>query len=300
MGIQCALCHSTTDDAIAPGVGRRLDGWANRDLNVGAIMSSAPDLSFFAELFGLTEEQVREVLLAWGPGKFDAILPLDGKGFRPDGKTAAVLIPPAFGLAGVNLHTWTGWGSVPYWNAFVANLEMRGKGVFLDARLNDAEKFPVAAAHPELFGEKRDEVDLITPALPALHLYQLSLKAPSPPEDTFDREAAIRGRALFSGKARCACCHVPPIYTDPGFNMHSPEEIGIDSFQADRSPDEMYRTSPLAGLWTHQKGGFYHDGRFPTLLEVVNHYESVRNMGLTEAEKQDLIQYLLSLPAELE
>ena len=141
IGIQCALCHSTVDDSVAPGVGRRLDGWAARDLNVGAIVAAAPDLSFFAELFGLTEAQVREVLLAWGPGKFDAILPLDGKAFRPDGKTAAVLIPPAFGLAGVNLHTWTGWGSVPYWNALVANLEMHGKGVFLDSRLNDADKF---------------------------------------------------------------------------------------------------------------------------------------------------------------
>lgn len=294
------MCHSTVDDSVAPGVGRRLDGWAARDLNGGAIIASAPDLSFFADLFGLTEEQVREVLLAWGPGKFDAILPLDGKGFRPDGKTAAVLIPPAFGLAGVNLHTWTGWGSVPYWNAFVANLEMHGQGVFLDSRLHDGDKFPVAASHPELFGQKRDAVDLITPALPALHLYQLSLQAPVPPEGTFDRAAAIRGRELFSGEARCACCHVPPIFTDPGFNMHAPEEIGIDSFQADRSPDEQYRTSPLGGLWTHQKGGFYHDGRFATLLDVVNHYESVRKMGLTEAEKQDLVQYLLSLPAELQ
>jgi len=298
MGVQCALCHSTTDDAIAPGVGRRLDGWANRDLNVGAIIASAPDLSFFAKLFDLPEEKVREVLLAWGPGKFDAILPLDGKGFRPDGKTAAVLIPPAFGLAGVNLHTWTGWGSVPYWNAFVANLEMHGKGVFTDMRLNE-DKFPVSASHPDLFGQKRDDVDLITPALPALHLYQLSLTPPVPPEGTFDRGAAVRGRQVFNGKARCASCHVPPIFTDPGFNMHSPEEIGIDSFQAARSPNDrcQYRTAPLAGLWTHQKGGFYHDGRFAALGDVVNHYDSVLKLELTAAEKHDLVQYLLSLPA---
>ncbi len=300
MGVQCALCHSTVDDSIAPGIGRRLDGWANRDLNVGAIIAAAPDLSVFAKLFDLPEEKVREVLLAWGPGKFDAILPLDGKGFRPDGKTAAVLIPPAFGLAGVNLHTWTGWGSVPYWNAFVANLEMHGKGVFHDPRLND-KRFPVSAAHPDLFGEKRDATDLITSKLPALHVYQLSLTPPVPPKGTFDPAAARRGRELFSGKARCNSCHVPPTFTDPGFNMHTPEEIGIDSFQADRSPGERYRyrTAPLGGLWSHQKGGFYHDGRFATLMDVVNHYIPVLKLELTDTEKQDLVQYLLSLPAEL-
>ncbi len=300
MGVQCALCHSTVDNAIAPGIGRRLDGWANRDLNVGAIIAAAPDLSFFTKLFDLPEEKIREVLLAWGPGKFDAILPLDGKGFRPDGKTAAVLIPPAFGLAGVNLHTWTGWGSVPYWNAFVANLEMHGKGVFHDPRLND-KKFPVSAAHPDLFGDKRDATDLITSKLAALHVYQLSLTPPVPPKGTFDPAAALRGRELFNGKARCNTCHVPPTFTDPGFNLHTPEEIGIDSFQADRSPNERYRyrTAPLGGLWSHQKGGFYHDGRFATLMDVVNHYVPVLKLDLTDTEKEDLVQYLLSLPAEL-
>ncbi len=300
MGIQCALCHSSVENTLAPGIGPRLDGWPNRDLNVGAIIASAPDLSHFAKLFGLPEEKVREVLTAWGPGKFDAILMLDGKGFRPDGKTAAVLIPPAFGLAGVNLHTWTGWGSVPYWNAFVANIEMGGKGVFHDARLNDTKKFPIAAAHPAIFGQRTAEVDLITAKLPALHAYQLSLTPPLPPKGSFDPGAAGRGRELFNGKARCASCHVPPIFTDPGFNMHTPEEIGIDSFQADRSPNErsLYRTAPLGGLWARQKGGFYHDGRFPTLREVINHYVTVLKVELTDPEKHDLEQYLLSLPAE--
>ncbi len=299
IGIQCALCHSTVDDSAAPGIGRRLDGWPNRDLNVGAIVASVPDLSFFTKLFQLPPEKVREVLMAWGPGKFDAILVLDGKGFRPDGKTAAVLLPPAYGLTGVNLHTWTGWGSVPYWNAFVANIEMRGKGVFHDSRLND-KKFPISSAHPETFGEKKDETDLITPKLAALHMYQLSLTPPVPPKGTFDPAAADRGRQLFNGKARCASCHVPPIFTDPGFNMHTPEEIGIDSFQADRSPSQraMYRTAPLGGLWARQKGGFYHDGRFPTLLDVINHYIPVLKTELSDAEKQELVQYLLSLPTE--
>src|SRR5262249_39526276 len=155
------------------------------------------------------------------------------------------------------LHTFTGWGSVPYWNAFVANLEMHGKGTFVDARLNDATRFPVAAAAG--FADVRSQPDLITAKLPAPHLYQLSIPAPPPPPGSFDAAAAERGRALFEGKARCAGCHVPPLYTEPGWNMHTAAEIGIDDFQASRAPDWRYRTTPLAGLWTHMKGGFYHD-----------------------------------------
>ena len=161
------------------------------------------------------------VLDGWGPGKFDAELILDGKGFRPDGKSAATLIPPAFGLAGVNLHTWTGWGSVPYWNAFVANLEMHGQGTFFDPRLNDSERFPVAAKNG--FGNLQNTPDLITSKLPALHYYQLSLPAPAPPSGSFDPEAAARGLALFMGKAQCSTCHVPPEFTEPGWNMHTGE-----------------------------------------------------------------------------
>lgn len=275
------------------GIGRRLDGWANRDLNVGAIIASAPNLRPFTELLGVDEETVRQVLLAWGPGKFDAQLILDGKGFRPDGKTAATLIPPAFGLAGINLHTWTGFGSVPYWNAFVAVLEMHGKGTFFDERLNNPTQFPIAAKAG--LWNVRNEPDVVTAKLPALHLYQLSLAAPPPPKGSFDPQAAARGQKLFMGKARCATCHVPPIFTEPGFNMHRPEEIGIDSFQADRSPEFRYRTAPLKGLWTHQKGGFYHDGRFATLRDVVNHYNQFFRLGLTEQETQDLVEYLRSL-----
>lgn len=305
MGIQCALCHSTVDDSFAPGIGKRLDGWANRDLNVGAIIALAPDLSFFTDLLGVDEATVRTVLHSWGPGKFDAELVLDGKAFNPQQVTngvvtgtnvpGATLLPPAFGLAGVNLHTWTGWGSVPHWNAFVANIEMHGKGNFYDPRLNDASKFPIAAANG--FGNIRNEIDLITPKLPALHAYQLSLLAPEPPAGSFDPEAAARGQVLFAadGKAQCATCHVPTIFTDPGWNLHSPEEMGIDAFQANRSPDEAYRTSPLKGLWTHTKGGFYHDGRFATLLDVVNHYDTLFELDLTDDEKADLVEYLMSL-----
>lgn len=270
VGIQCSLCHSTVDDSFAPGIGARLDGWPNRDLNVGAIIALAPDLTAFTELLGVDDATVRTVLNSWGPGKFDAELVLDGKATRPDGGSGATLIPAAFGMAGVNLHTWTGWGSVTHWNAFVANLEMHGQGTFFDPRLDNAEIFPVAAAAG--LGNIRNDPDLITPKLAALQFYQLAIPAPDPPEGSFDAAAAERGAASFTGKADCARCHVPPIFVEPGWPMHTAEEIGIDDFQAARSPDGRYRTAPLAGLWAHQKGGFYHDGRFATLADVIGHY----------------------------
>jgi hypothetical protein len=287
------LCHSVVDNSFAPGVGERRDGWANRDLNIGAIVALAPRLQAFSDLLGVDVPTVRTVLKSWGPGKFDAELILDGKAFRPDGRSAATLIPPAFGLAGVNLHTWTGWGSVTHWNAFVANLEMHGKGTFYDPRLDDATRFPIAAR--ERFGHITAEEDQITPALASLHLYQLALEAPRPPFGSYDRRAAQRGRTLFNGEARCASCHVPPLFTEPGWNMHTAEEIGIDDFQAQRSPDGRYRTAPLRGLWTHTKGGFYHDGRFATLADVIAHYDQHFELGLTAGERRDLEQYLKSL-----
>ncbi len=293
IGIQCALCHSTVDDSFAPGIGQRLDGWANRDLNVGAIINLSPDLSPLADRLGLPEEDVREVLADWGPGKFDASLTLDRKARRDDGQTGAVLIPPAFGLAGINLHTWTGWGGISHWNALVANVEMGGQGTFLDSRLDDPVQFPVAAANG--LGHIRHDPDLVTSKLPALQLYQLALLVPAGPAGTFDAAAAERGADLFRGKAECASCHVPPIFTDPGYNVHTPEEMGIDSFQADRSPTHGYRTPPLKGLWTHMKGGFYHDGRFATLEAVVAHYDTTFDLDLTDEEARDLVAYLKSL-----
>lgn len=293
MGIQCALCHSTVDDSLAPGIGHRLDGWANRDLNVGAIVALSPNLKPVAGLLGVDEATVRQVLNSWGPGHFDAEIFLDGKAFRPDGKSASVLIPPAFGLAGVNMHTWTGWGSVTYWNAFVANLEMHGQGTFFDPRLNDSAQFPVAANAG--FGNLKNAPDLITPKLAALQFYQLAIPAPKPPKGSFNEDAAERGKVLFDGAARCSTCHVSPLFTEPGWNMHTASEIGIDDFQANRAPDKRYRTAPLKGLWTHQKGGFYHDGRFATLGDVVNHYNSFFGLNLSDQEKADLVEYLKSL-----
>jgi hypothetical protein len=295
VGIQCALCHSTVDDSFAPGIGHRLDGWANRDLNVGGIIAAAPDLSAFASLLGVDQATVRTVLLSWGPGKFDAELALDGKAFRLDGKPAATLIPPAFGLGGINLHTWTGWGSVPYWNAFVAILEMHGIGRFFDPRLNDPVQFPIAAKNG--FGNVQidPDSDRVTSKLSALQEYELSIPSPQPPPGSFDPDAAKRGDALFSGKAKCNNCHAEPLWTEPGWNLHAPAEICVDDFQANRAPDHRYRTAPLGALFTHQKGGFYHDGQFATLGTVVDHYNSCMSLGLAESEKSDLIQYLLSL-----
>ena len=293
VGITCGLCHSMVDDTFGAGIGRRLDGWPNRDLNVGAIVSLAPNKAPLTSLLGVDETTLNRVLAAWGPGRFDAELFLDGKGFRPDGKTAAVLIPPAFGLAGVNLHTYTGWGSVPYWNAFVANLEMHGKGTFFDPRLNDPEKFPIAAANG--FANVRSTPDLISPKLEALHVYQLGLKAPRPSNGSFDAAAARRGEKVFNGVGKCASCHVPPLFTEPGQNLHRPAEVCTDSFQSDRSPTEMYRTTPLKGLFAHAKGGFWHDGRFPTLDAVVEHYNGCLGLGLSTQQQADLVQYLKSL-----
>jgi hypothetical protein len=297
IGIQCALCHSTVDNSFTFGIGSRLDGRANRDLNVGAIVALAPNLQPIADLLNVGVPTVRQVLNSWGPGKFDAELILDGKAFRPDGKSSATLIPPAFGLAGINLHTWTGWGSVTHWNAFVANLEMHGVGRFFDPRLNNPAQFPIAASHGFADLPHIDpDHDLITKKLPALHFYQLALRAPKPQAGRdFDPAAASRGDKLFGGKARCNNCHVEPLWSEPGWNMHTGEEICIDNFQADRAPDHRYRTSPLAGLFTHKTGGFFHDGRFATLNDVVEHYNGCFSLGLTQDEKHDLVHYLLSL-----
>ena len=292
IGITCALCHSTVDNSFAPGIGKRLDGWPNRDLNVGAIINAAPDHSALTNLLGIDNATLGKVLNSWGPGKFDAEVSFDGKAFQPDGKSAAVLIPAAFGLAGVNLATYTGWGSVTYWNALVANLEMHGQGNFHDARLDDATQFPIAAKAG--FGHTTHNPDLVSGALPALHFYQLGLKAPAPPAGSFDKAAAARGKAIFDGQGRCSSCHMAPTYSEPGQNLHKPSEICTDSFTADRSPTHMYRTTPLAGLSARTKGGYYHDGRYPTLLSVVQHYNGCLNLKLSDGQMNDVVQFLKS------
>ena len=293
IGITCASCHSTVDNSFAEGIGKRLDGWANRDLNVGAIISLTDNAQPVAGLLHVDEPTLRTVLGLWGPGKFGAGVFLDGKALRPDGKVAANLIPAAFGMYGVNLATYTGWGNLTYWNALVANLEMHGKGNFSDSRLNDPVKYPIAAENN--LGNTTNAEDLITPKLAGLQAYQLSLLPPKPPAGSYNQESANRGKEIFMTKATCGSCHVPPIFTEPGFNLHTADEIGIDDFEAMRSPTGMYRTTPLGGLFSKSKGGFYHDGRFATLNDVVEHYNDHFTLNLSAAEKQDLVEYLKSL-----
>jgi hypothetical protein len=323
VGFTCALCHSTVDNSVAPGIGRRIDGLANRDLNVGAIVATAPNLQPVVNLLslapqnaGITAQDVRNVLKTWGPGKFDAELFLDGKAFNPQQITngvatgtnvpGATLMPNARGLSGHNLHTWTGgWGTVTYWNAFVAVNELHGIGTFFDERFDDAAQFPIAAAAKLGHISVDPDRDQVTGKLAALHFYQLALPAVQPrPGIDFAPAAAARGDALFSGKANCNSCHHEPLWTEPGWNQHSADEMKIDSFEADRAPGHAYQTMNLAGLFVRErglfmfpqnKGRFYHDGRFQTLLDVVNSYDARFNLGLTEDEKHDLIDYLKSL-----
>lgn len=291
IGITCASCHSTVDDSFAPGIGKRLDGWPNRDLNVGAIISLTDNAQPIADLLHVDEATLRAVLTAWGPGKYNAVLNMDGKALRPDGKVAANLIPAAFGLKGIELTTYTGWGDISYWNAYVGTLQMRGKGSFSDPRLNDPVKYPIAVENG--FFHVVNNPDLLTSKLPVLKAYQHSLKAPKPPAGFFDAAAAGKGKALFLTKAKCGTCHAAPLLADN--KLHSAAEIGIDDFEAKRSPTGKYRTPPLGGLFARAKGGFYHDGRFATVSDVVTHYNSFLQLNLSASEQKDLAEYLKSL-----
>ena len=316
VGLTCAICHSTVDDSIAPGVGKRIDGLGNRDLNVGAIAAAAPNLQPFADLLGVSVNTVRTVLNSWGPGKFDAELFLDGKAFNPQQITngvvtatnvpGATLLPNARGLLGHNLHTWTGgWGTVTYWNAFVAVDELHGIGSFFDERFDDATQFPIAAKAKLGHVSVDPDSDQVTSKLAPLHFYQLALPAVQPrPGIDFDADAAERGDKLFSGKANCNSCHHEPLWTEPGWNQHTADEMKIDAFEANRAPGHAYRTMNLAGLFVRErglfmfpqnKGRFYHDGRFQTLLDVVNSYNDRFALSLTDPEKHDLVEYLKSL-----
>lgn len=267
VGITCAFCHSTVDDAFAPGIGRRLDGWPNRDLNVGAIVALSP---------ALTDAQ-RTVYSSWGPGRYDAR-------YNIDGQNAPVVLPPAFGLRTVRNETYTGDDTLSYWNAYVAVTQMHGQGTFVDARLG------IDIAHTP---------DLVTPKLPALRDYQHSLAAPTPSTANFDVEAAARGREVFSGAGACATCHMPErAYSDINAGeLHEPAATGMEPVAASRSVTGRYRTTPLRGLWSPPwlQGPYFHDGSAATLADVVAHYNEVRNLNLTAAQQADLVEFLKSL-----
>lgn len=261
VGVTCALCHSTVDNSVTAGIGRRLDGWPNLDLDPGLIVSLSP---FFAD------PAAQDVLTSWGPGKFDPR-------FNIDGINDPVVIPPAYGLEGVALETYTGDGPVSYWNAYVAITQMHGHGDFSDPRIG------VSVAWDE---------DLVTPLLEPLLAYQLSLSAPPPPNGSFDEAAAGRGRGVFEA-AGCADCHTGPLLTDAGDRLHAPAETCMDPKLAQRAATGMYRTTPLRALWQHPP--YFHDGSAETLGAVVDRYESCLGLGLTASERMDLIEYLKSL-----
>ena len=260
LGITCALCHSTVDNAFSKGIGHRQDGWPNRDLNVGAIIALSP---------AITPAQ-KSVYKSWGPGKYDPR-------YNFDGKSTPLVLPPAYGLAGVKNETYTAEGPISYWNAYVAVTQMHGHGNFSDPRLSI---------------EIKQSPDMVTPKLASLRAYQHSLEAPRPPAGSFDAAAADRGRAIFSQS--CISCHVGVSGTDNNDGrLHAPAETGMNASYALRTANKMYRTTPLRGLSQHAP--YFHDGSAATLVDVVNHYNEVRKLGLTAQQRSDLTEYLKSL-----
>jgi mono/diheme cytochrome c family protein/cytochrome c5 len=266
VGITCALCHSTVDDSFAPGIGKRLDGWANRDLNPGAIIALSPAV----------DAAMKAVFNAWGKGKFDPR-------HNVDGISKPVVIPPAYGLEGIHRVTFTGDGTEPaYWNRYVGVVEMGGQGSFSEPRLN--------------LSITNGTEDLVSSKLPALQAYQLSLKAPAPPPGSFDTAAAARGKRVFEGAGKCASCHSGALFTDANSMLHPPSDSMVEPESpsyASRSATKQYRTSPLKGVWQHAP--YFHDGSAATLQDVGAIYNSKRSLGLSDQEIADLAQYLKSL-----
>jgi hypothetical protein len=275
VGITCALCHSTVDNSFAPGIGKRLDGWPNRTLDVGAVIALSPVIGD------------KSPFLSWGPGKYDPRFHIfDGTNLTEiNSPTIPVVIPPAFGLQGVGFETVDGDGPISYWNSYVGVTQMGGHGSFSDARIG------VTVTQTP---------DLVTPKLPALLQYQLSLRTPPPPSGSFNRAAARRGATLFSGAAGCATCHKPPTFTDvlsgpdPSVPfLHDPAEIPTDPAYAARSATGKWRTEPLRALWQHPP--YFHDGSAADLLAVVNRYDTRFSLGLSDRQKADLVEFLKTL-----
>jgi hypothetical protein len=277
VGITCALCHSTVDDSFAPGIGRRLDGWQNSDLDVGAIVALSPAL----------DDATKAEFRTWGPGKYDPRHhAFDGTNIIPlNSPSLPVVIPPAYGLRGVGFETYTGDGPISYWNSYVGVSQMGGHGTFVDPRIN-------LSIH--------QSPDLVTPKLPALLAYQLSLPVPRPAAATIDRQRARRGRALFHGDAGCSSCHQGRTFTDVLSGpdprvpvLHDPGDVGTEPHYAERSATRQYRTTPLRGLLQHAP--YFHDGSAPDLPAVVEHYDHRFSLGLTAEQKSELVEYLKTL-----
>jgi mono/diheme cytochrome c family protein len=277
VGITCALCHSSVDNSFARGIGKRLDGWANRDLNVGAIVALSPAL----------DEATKAEFNAWGPGKYDPRHhAFNGSNLLSlNTPSLPIVLPPIYGLKGVGFETFTADGPISYWNSYVGVGQMGGKGNFSDPRIN-------------LFITQTP--DLVTPKLPALLDYQLSLRTPEARAGSYDAAAAIRGARLFRNEAGCASCHQGPHFTDVLSGpvqgrpvLHDPAEVGMDPAYAERTATKQYRTTPLRALWQHAP--YFHDGSAADLLAVVNHYDQLFSLNLTPAQKADLVEYLKSL-----
>jgi mono/diheme cytochrome c family protein len=266
VGITCALCHSTVDDSFAPGIGKRLDGWPNRDLNPGAIIALSPVL----------DAATRQVCNSWGRGKYDPR-------FNIDGLNKPAVIPPAYGLDGIHSVTFTGDGNeLAYWNRYVAVTQMGGLGTMTEPRLQ--------------LSITNGTQDMVTAKLPALQAYQLSLPAPSAPIGSFDAAAATRGKVVFEGAGQCAGCHSGALFTDANTRLHPPADSMAEPESpsyASRSATKEYRTSPLKGVWQHAP--YFHDGSAATLADVVSIYNTKRSLGLTAGQMSDLTEYLKSL-----
>lgn len=262
VGITCALCHSDVDDSVMEGIGKRLDGYPNKDINPGVILSLSP---------ALQDPDSQTVLTSWGPGKYDAY-------WNQDGLNNPAVIPPAYGFNGINIATFTGEGDISYWNAYVAVTQMGAHGNFID---------------DELGIDIQVEDDQVTSKLPALREYQLSLRAPAPPLDSFDAESAGRGKIVFEEQGKCSSCHAGPRFTDANFTLHDLIEVGTDATLASRSKTGLYRTTPLAGVWQHAP--YFHDGSAATLEDVINHYNNYMGLDLSFDQQSDLAEYLKSL-----
>jgi hypothetical protein len=262
VGVTCALCHSTVDDSFLPGIGKRLDGWPNLKLDPGKIIAASPAIP----------PRDKAIYNSWGPGKYDPR-------FNIDGLSTPLVIPPAYGLAGVAKETYTAEGRISYWNKYVAVTQMGGQGTFVDPRLDIK-----IVRRPDLVQRK----------LAPLREYQFSLEKPEPPAGSFDVAAAARGKTVFEGQAKCATCHIPPLYTDINRGiLHRAAETGMDPDYAKRTKTKRYRTTPLRALWQHPP--YFHDGSAATLGDVVRHYNGFLNLGLSDAAQQDLVEFLKSI-----